>query len=173
MTPALPRVRSSNIISYQNEKGYPLLEHPPLRPRRRTARPSLLLPLLLLAAGPAPAGTVDHLAPFSRLPAQEELLYLPEKFAACMECHPRSVAEDEDFNVATNFRDTGLGKNLHWMHVSRQPKGTNCSACHRVDPGTGAPGFRPEIRLARTERGGTCAPSCHRPKGYRNAGRGK
>lgn len=145
---------------------------------RTPSRPLRFFPFLLLSLlPPAPAsvaaGTVDHREPFSRLPAQEELLYLPEKFSACLGCHPRPVAEDEDFNVGTNFRDTGLGKNLHWMHVFRQPQGTNCSACHRVDKETGAPGFRPEVRLTQSEKGGTCTPACHRPKEYRNAGRGK
>jgi hypothetical protein len=168
MTPALPTVRSSNIISYRMKKGYSLL-----RPPRPGLLPCLLLPSLLLAAASLSAGTVDHRMAFSRLPAQQELLYLPEKFAPCNECHPRAVAEDEDFNVGTNFRDTMLGKNLHWMHVFRQPQGTNCSACHRVDPETGRPGFRPSVRLTRSETGGTCAPACHRPKEYRNAGRGK
>ncbi len=142
---------------------------------RSFPRPVRLILLLLLLSPllPAIAGTVDHRGPFSRLPAQEELLYLPEKFSGCLECHPRAVFEEEDFNAGTNFRDTGLGKNLHWMHVYRQPQGTNCTACHRVDPGTGAPGFRPGIRLTQSEKGGTCAPACHRPKEYRNAGRGK
>jgi hypothetical protein len=167
VTPALPRVRSFNIISYQNEKGYPLL-----RPLPRHVWLFLVLSLLLPAAVLA-GGTVDHRGPFSRLPPQEELLYLPEKFSACLECHPRAIFEEEDFNVGTGFRDTGLGKNLHWMHVFRQPQGTNCSACHRVDPGTAAPGFRPEVRLTPSPKGGTCAPACHRPKEYRNAGRGK
>jgi hypothetical protein len=161
-------VRSSNIISYRMKKGYPLF-----RTLRSGLRLCLLLPAFLLVAVPLPAGTVDHRAAFSRLPAQEELLYLPEKFSPCNECHPRAVAEDEDFNVGTNFRDTGLGKNLHWMHVFRQPQGTNCSACHRVDPETGRPGFRPSVRLTLSSTGGTCAPACHRPKEYRNAGRGK
>lgn len=129
---------------------------------------------LSLPAAALIAGTVDHREPFSRLPASPEVLYLPAKYAACFGCHPaRTVIEEEDFNVETNFRDTVLGKNLHSIHVYRQPQGTNCSACHRADPETGVPGFRPEVRLTRSEAGGTCTPACHRPKGYRNAGRGK
>jgi len=143
--------------------------------RRRTVRPflfpALLLPLLAVSLS---AGTVDHREPFSRLPPSAEVLYLPAKYAACFECHPaRTVIEEEDFNVETDFRDTVLGKNLHSIHVYRQPQGTNCSACHRVDKDTGVPVFRPEVRLTRSEKGGTCTPACHRPKEYRNAGRGK
>jgi len=131
----------------------------------------VLLPLLLLFPPTSQAGTVDHREAFSRLPPGEELLYLPEKFSACLSCHQRELVEDEDFNVDTRFRDTGLGKNLHWIHISREPQGTNCSACHRVDIATGTLGHLPGIRLEMSEKGGRCAPACHRPKEYRNAGR--
>ena len=148
--------------------------YPLFRPKRSGLLPYLLLPPVLLAAVSLSAGTVDHREAFSRLPASPEVLYLPAKYSACFGCHPaKTVIEEEDFNVETNFRDTVLGKNLHSIHVYRQPQGTNCSACHRVDPGTGRPGFLPEIRIAQSEKGGTCTPACHRPKEYRNAGRGK
>lgn len=128
--------------------------------------------LLLLAASPA-ARAEDHRGPFLGLPADNEILYLPARYSACIPCHPRAVFEDEDFNVDTYFRDTGLGKNLHWMHVFRQPQGTNCSACHRIEKETGALGYLPGIRIELSKDGGACAPACHRPKAYRNAGRPK
>ncbi|GAB4371129.1 MAG: hypothetical protein Kow00128_18750 [Deltaproteobacteria bacterium] len=99
------------------------------------------------------------------------MLYLRERFAACFSCHPPALAEDEDFNVETGFRDTGLGKNLHWMHLLRQPQGSTCSACHRVDPDSGRLLFSRETGVSRSDRGGSCTPSCHRPKEYENAGR--
>jgi len=139
--------------------------------RTRLALSLVALPILLLLPGLPHAGAVDHREAFSRLPAGMELLYLPERFSACLSCHPRALAEDEDFNVDTRFRDTGLGKNLHWIHVFRQPQGTNCSACHRVDTATAMPGYLPGIGLDLSEKGGRCAPACHRPKEYRNAGR--
>lgn len=126
--------------------------------------------LLLLAALPA-AGGVDHREPLRNLPAEREILYLPGRYAACIPCHPRTVFEDEDFNVDTDFRDTRLGKNLHWMHVFRQPQGTNCSACHRSDEKTGGLSYPPEIRIEMRKDGATCSPPCHRTKEYRNAGR--
>lgn len=131
----------------------------------------MLLPLLLLVPRTSQAGTVDHREAFSRLPPGEELLYLPERFSACLSCHPRALVEDEDFNVDTRFRDTGLGKNLHWIHISREPRGTNCSACHRVDAVTGALGHQPGVRLEMSDGGGRCAPACHRRKAYGNAGK--
>ncbi|GAB4227757.1 MAG: hypothetical protein OHK0028_00810 [Deltaproteobacteria bacterium] len=134
---------------------------------------SLLFCLALLRPGLPLAGPIDHRAAFSRLPPEPELLYLPERFAPCLSCHPKALAEDEDFNVDTRFRDTGLGKNLHWIHVFRQPQGTNCTACHRSDAAEGPVSFPPGIRIERTPQGGSCAPVCHRPKEYRNAGGGR
>jgi len=113
----------------------------------------------------------DHRESFRSLPAQAELLYLRERFGACFSCHPHELAEDEDFNVDTGFRDTGLGKNLHWMHLFRQPQGTNCTVCHRIDPDSGRLSFSVAAGVTRSAQGGSCAPSCHRPKEYRNAGR--
>lgn len=127
--------------------------------------------IALLAAGDGSGE--DHRGPFRNLPPGREVLYLPEKYSACVPCHPRALFEDEDFNVDTGYRDAGLGKNLHWMHVFRQPQGTNCSACHRLDETTGRPAYSPEAGVSITEKGGTCAPACHRPKEYRNAGRPK
>ena len=140
-----------------------------MRPLRTLS--SLLFCLALLRPGLPSAGPVDHREAFSRLPPGAELLYLPDRFAPCLSCHPKALAEDEDFNADTRFRDTVLGKNLHWIHVLRQPQGTNCTACHRADPATGALSFSPGIRLEVSQTGGSCAPSCHRPKVYRNAGR--
>lgn len=127
--------------------------------------------LLLLVPLVSQAGTIDHREAFSRLPPGEQLLYLPERFSACFSCHTKAIAEDEDFNADTRFRDTSLGKNLHWIHINRLPQGSNCSACHRVDAANGAMGHLPGIRLKMSERGGRCAPACHRPKEYGNAGR--
>lgn len=133
----------------------------------------MVLCLAILCPAHPLAGTVDHREAFSRLPPGEELLYLPERFSACLSCHPRALAEDEDFNVDTRFRDTGLGKNLHWIHISREPRGTNCSACHRIDDAKGTLGHLAGIRLEMSEKGGRCAPACHRTKEYRNAGRSR
>ncbi len=158
----LNRVPTLSIMEKIARKGNLLLPGP-----LKTA----LAALLLLLAAPPGSRAVDHGEPLRHLPEEREILYLPGKFAACIPCHPRPVFEDEDFNVDTYFRDTQRGKNLHWMHVFRQPQGTNCSACHR--PGEGASGvaYPPEIHYEMRPDGGSCTPPCHRPKQYRNAGR--
>ncbi len=125
--------------------------------------------LVVLSAAAAPGA--DHREPLRNLPPEREVLYLPEKYAACVPCHPRPVFEDEDFNVDTDFRDTRLGKNLHWMHVFRQPQGTNCRACHVADDAAGKLGYPSEVRFEMRRDGGTCSPPCHRTKEYKNAGR--
>lgn len=139
--------------------------------RTRRALSSMMLCLALLLPGHPLAGTVDHREAFSSLLPSGELLYMPERFSLCLGCHPKALTEDEDFNVDTRFRDTALGKNLHWVHIHRQPQGSNCSACHRVDVATGAPSYLPGIGLEVSEQGGRCAPACHRGKEYRNGGR--
>ncbi len=130
-----------------------------------------LAALLFLLASAFTGRGVDHGEAFRKLPTGREILYQPSTYAACIPCHPRVVFEDEDFNVATHFRDTRRGKNLHWMHVFRQPRGTNCSSCHRADDNTGTLEYPAAIRFEQLPDGGACAPACHRPKQYRNAGR--
>ncbi|MBI5905894.1 MAG: hypothetical protein HZB86_10185 [Deltaproteobacteria bacterium] len=139
---------------------------------RILSRPLLPVLVLFLSHASSHGAGVDHRESFRLLPPDRELLYLPAKYAPCFRCHPaKSVIEDEDFNVETNFRDTVLGKNLHSLHVYRQPHGTNCPTCHRVDPETGKVSIFPEVKLEMSDRGGACAPACHRPKKYENAGR--
>lgn len=135
---------------------------------------SVLASLVFWAAGAAaqdPGPVPGHAEAFGALPRPLEILYLPGKYAACLRCHPKELVEEEDFNVPTNFRDTVLGKNLHGLHVYRQPKGSNCTACHRLDPASGAVVLRPDAAVTLEDDGGRCAPACHRPKAYRNAGR--
>ncbi len=134
---------------------------------RRAALAAVAAVGLVLPAAPR---AEDHREPFRNLPSSRELLYLPERYAACIPCHPRPLVEEEDFNVDTGFRDAPRGKNLHWMHVLRQPQGTNCSACHVVDGTGGKLSYRPEVGFAPSPAGGSCTPPCHRPKTFRNLG---
>jgi hypothetical protein len=133
------------------------------------------LALAAQGSGPSPAGKgakpFDHREAFRQLPPDDFLTYLPEKYAACIPCHPRPVFEDEDFNVETNWRDTTMGKNLHGLHVYRQPDGVNCAVCHVWDEGAGKIAFGERIRVKVSQTGGSCTPACHRPKKYCNAGR--
>lgn len=132
----------------------------------------IALSALALAAFADPADTASkHRDAFRHLPPGKFLIYLPEKYAACIPCHPRPVFEDEDFNVETNWRDTTMGKNLHGLHVYRQPDGVNCSVCHVWDETAGKFAWGKKIKVTVTEKGGSCTPACHHPKKYDNAGR--
>lgn len=117
------------------------------------------------------ADAPDHRTAFRGLPKAPEFTYLPGRYAACTSCHPRELIEEEDFNVDTNWRDVTLGKNLHGIHVYRQPSGVNCSVCHVLDEASGRIAYGPKVRVAPSEKGGSCTPACHRPKQYDNAGR--
>jgi mono/diheme cytochrome c family protein len=163
-TPALPKESFRDYYFPRGEKRiFPLRKH--------LALSSIALFLVILCPGDLLAGPVDHRDAFSRLLPAGELLYMPERYSSCLGCHTKALAEEEDFNVDTLFRDTKLGKNLHSLHIFRLPQGTNCSACHRIDTATGTLSFLSGIRLSISETGGQCTPSCHRPKEYRNAGR--
>lgn len=147
---------------------------------------ALLLLALLLAAPLPPGGSAraavlpkgtDPLPPvaahrtaWGHLPGEDFILYMPQKYEACLGCHPKEMAEEEDFNVDTNWRDTTLGKNLHGLHVYRQPTGVNCSVCHALDRENRVR-FGDRVNLKMEAKGGSCAPACHRPKTYHNAGR--
>jgi hypothetical protein len=133
----------------------------------------LALPARGSEPSPPKAGAkpFDHREAFRQLPPGDFLTYLPEKYAACIPCHPRPVFEDEDFNVDTNWRDTTMGKNLHGLHVYRQPDGVNCAVCHVYDEAAGRIAFGERIKVTVSEKGGSCTPACHRPKKYHNAGR--
>jgi hypothetical protein len=111
-----------------------------------------------------------HRTAWDHLPAEGFVLYMPQRYDACLGCHPKEMAEEEDFNVDTNWRDTTLGKNLHSLHVYRQPTGVNCSVCHVLDKDDRVR-YGDRVNLKMAEKGGSCTPACHRPKSYHNAGR--
>jgi len=136
-----------------------------------TAAAVALSAVLCAALCAATRSAAEHRDAFGRLPGAPEVVYLPAKYAACLRCHPRELPEEEDFNVETGFRDMVLGKNLHGLHVFRQPRGTNCTGCHVLDPRTDNVVFSPAAGVSLDAAGGRCAPTCHRPKTYRNAGR--
>ncbi len=109
----------------------------------------------------------SHRVAFQALPQQEEVIFLESRYGACFFCHEPAMAHDENAGeTRTRFRDLIIGKNLHALHLQRQPRGTNCTGCHAA--GEPAVVFTGGVRLIRSRNGGSCQPSCHRPKKYRN-----
>lgn len=109
----------------------------------------------------------SHRNAFKKLPQSEELVFRDSSYGACFTCHDPSMAYDENAGDArTRFKDFLIGKNLHHLHLLRQPKGTNCTGCHAV--GESEVTLTVEVALTRERNGGSCQPSCHRPKKYLN-----
>lgn len=98
--------------------------------------------------------------------------FSPDKYV-CFMCHDDSAFAEARTLEATEFRNGNL--NLHYRHVNRQ-KGRSCKACHHHH---GAPNerlIRDKIpfgkrtinirKFERTQTGGSCSPTCHRPVSY-------
>lgn len=91
----------------------------------------------------------------------------------CLMCHGESTFTEARTLSSTKFRNGNL--NLHYRHVNRE-KGRGCRACHHQHAST----FEAQIAtdayfgqqkigikvFAKTESGGSCEPSCHRPVRY-------
>ena len=103
----------------------------------------------------------DRYAPFSS-----------EAYVLCFQCHDEVLATAKE-STSTRFRDGE--RNLHYLHVNKNPKGRSCRICH--DPhGTRAPfllrqsvpfgEWRFPMRYEQTPTGGSCWPGCHQELSY-------
>ncbi len=99
--------------------------------------------------------------------------YSTDKYALCFGCHNKDLAIDEFTTTLTGFRNGD--KNLHFVHVNKNPKGRTCRACHEVHAGTQPKHIREKvpfgklsypIRYTKTATGGYCIVGCHVPRGY-------
>ena len=80
----------------------------------------------------------------------------------------------EEFTTTlTGFRNGD--KNLHYVHVNKNPKGRTSRACHEVHAGKQANHIRERvpfgklsypIRYTKTPNGGSCIVGCHVKRGY-------
>jgi predicted CXXCH cytochrome family protein len=91
-----------------------------------------------------------------------------EKYDLCFGCHDEQLAEHEQANGLTNFRNGD--RNLHFVHVSKSDRGRSCRACHSthatkydqlirdwVQCGT----WHLPITFQKTPTGGMCETGCH------------
>ena len=91
----------------------------------------------------------------------------------CLMCHGDTTFSEPRTLSATKFRNGNL--NLHYRHVVRE-KGRGCRACHHqhassLEAQIATDTFLGEQNIgiktfAKTDSGGTCEPSCHRPVEY-------
>lgn len=125
-----------------------------------------------------------HAAGFFRLLFKE---YPPEFYAPfdlkryelCFSCHQADLVLEESGMGLTQFRQGD--RNLHWLHVNKKKKGRTCRACHEVHASKrpfhiresvpfGSGGWMLDINYEQSERGGSCAPACHKKRTYDRSG---
>jgi predicted CXXCH cytochrome family protein len=92
-----------------------------------------------------------------------------QKYALCFGCHDERLADREQTDRTTNFRNGKL--NLHFVHVVEGGDlGRNCRVCHGVHTGKYESLIRDRvpfgnwqmsIHFEKTATGGTCVTGCH------------
>ena len=96
-----------------------------------------------------------------------------ENFALCFSCHDAALSRDERTSTLTDFRHGD--RNLHFVHVNKNPKGRTCRSCHETHASTLPNHIRTSvpfgnwqlpINFTKTASGGACAPGCHAPQRY-------
>ncbi len=96
-----------------------------------------------------------------------------KSYSLCFECHDKQLVLTPDAGGLTGFRNGD--KNLHYLHVNKDPRGRSCRACHSVHASTLALHLRETvpygkwelpINYKQTNTGGSCSPGCHQPKAY-------
>jgi len=99
--------------------------------------------------------------------------YSADAYALCLRCHSSQVVFTDATNIETNFRNGD--RNLHAVHVNKQPMGRSCRACHsthasrfesQIADTVSYGQWKLPINFKVTETGGSCAPGCHKPASY-------
>jgi predicted CXXCH cytochrome family protein len=96
-----------------------------------------------------------------------------ERYELCFSCHDQQLVELPQTRGLTGFRNGE--RNLHFLHVNKDPRGRNCRACHNTHASNNElhlaesvpfGQWEMPINFSRTETGGSCAPGCHKPYDY-------
>ena len=120
-----------------------------------------------------PHGSDNYRILMGTFPKDFYTAYSTDKYGLCFTCHNKDLAIDEFTTTLTNFRNGD--KNLHFVHVNKNPKGRTCRACHEVHAGKQPKHIRERvpfgklsypIRYTKTATGGSCVVGCHVPRGY-------
>jgi predicted CXXCH cytochrome family protein len=106
-------------------------------------------------------------------PTQFYVDYTKDQYGLCFNCHKPELMMYPETAFATSFRD-GI-RNLHYLHVNKEKRGRNCKTCHDVH-GSENPklmagtirfgNWKMDMNFQISEKGGSCAPGCHRPQKY-------
>lgn len=96
-----------------------------------------------------------------------------DAYALCFTCHDQKLVLSSMTETETRFRDGT--RNLHAVHVNKDPQGRTCRACHDVHvsktPALIAESvpfgqWRIPLNFTQSATGGSCAPGCHKPARY-------
>lgn len=106
-------------------------------------------------------------------PTQLYVDYTKDQYGLCFSCHKPELMMYAETAFSTGFRN-GI-RNLHFLHVNKEKRGRNCNTCHDVH-GADNPklmadsikfgNWRLDMNFQLSEKGGSCAPGCHRPQQY-------
>ena len=106
-------------------------------------------------------------------PTQFYVDYTKDQYGLCFSCHKPELMMYPETSFSTGFRN-GI-RNLHYLHVNKEKRGRNCKTCHDVH-GSENPklmastikfgNWRMDMNFQISEKGGSCAPGCHRPQTY-------
>jgi len=119
-----------------------------------------------------------HGSPYFRLltdmyPGRLYAPFFESSYALCFRCHESELAEDEQTESATGFRDGA--QNLHYVHVNKTSMGRTCRLCHEAHASSQPKYIKKSvafgtwdlpIKFKMNENGGSCEPGCHAPKNY-------
>lgn len=133
--------------------------------------------------GPLREGTCGgchnvHGSDISRLLTKEypETFYAPFKvdnYGLCFTCHDKQLALEKTTDALTGFRNGD--RNLHFLHVNKDPRGRTCRACHSTHASTQDMHVREAVPYGQwqlpvsftpSQTGGSCNPGCHKPYSY-------
>lgn len=99
--------------------------------------------------------------------------YDPKNYELCFKCHNDTLVKDAKTTTLTGFRNGD--QNLHFVHVSKSPKGRTCRACHDAHATNNPKHVRDTvpfgawqlpIGLVKNQAGGSCLPGCHQEFKY-------
>jgi predicted CXXCH cytochrome family protein len=123
----------------------------------------------------SPHGSNNHRMLRKYFPEKFYVAYEEDNYAICFECHNGQIAQEEQTETLTDFRDGT--RNLHYVHVNKQEKGRSCRACHQVHASSqekhirltvpyGKLNWELPVNFTMTNNGGSCQVGCHNPKEY-------
>jgi predicted CXXCH cytochrome family protein len=122
----------------------------------------------------SPHGSNNFRMLVGNYPATLYAPYTDTTYGACLKCHEKNMLRFPESSIYTKFRNGT--RNLHYVHVSKIPKGRTCRFCHEPHASDGVKlisnesiafgDWKVPINFKINPTGGSCAPGCHREFRY-------